>query len=92
MSYKPKGLGPPEKAPALPAMAEARKYIDKIAKGEIDPQEVQRLEQKAIGLMNDRKNAGKQRPGNLLKMTGDATVIRRKSGIVVPVSSGLGED
>ena len=66
------------------AFAEARQYMDKICRGYVDPAVVQRLFEKGKRLMEARKNAKKVRPGRLLNMSGDATVTRRPSGVLVP--------
>ncbi|MDH3233761.1 MAG: hypothetical protein OEQ29_09535 [Alphaproteobacteria bacterium] len=70
----------------LPVFQEARQYIEKICTGHIDPTHVHRLVDKAKRLMEHRKTAAARasRPSHLLQMRGDATVIRRPSGLLVP--------
>lgn len=68
----------------VPAFAEARSWMDKFCRGYIDPAEIGRLLKKGTALMNSRKGQRKARPGRLLDMQADATVIRRPSGLLVP--------
>jgi hypothetical protein len=66
----------------IPAFAEARAWMDKFCRGYIDPAEIGRIIKKGTALMNSRK--GKRRPGHLLDMKADATVVKRPSGLLVP--------
>lgn len=65
------------------AFAEARVYIEEICRGNINPEEVQKMLDRGREMMNNRKNAAKPRPSRLLTMSGDATVVRRPSGVLV---------
>ena len=69
---------------SIAAFAEARQYVEKICRGHVDPEVVQRLAEKGKRIMGARQNAKKVRPGRLLNMSGDATVVRRPSGLLVP--------
>ena len=73
------------KTVGIPAFAEARTWIERICTGHVDPQIVLRLVEKAKRLMESRKATAKRakRPGNFIHMSGDATVIRRPSGLYV---------
>lgn len=69
---------------AIPAFAEARSWMDRFCRGYIDPAEIGRLIKKGTALMNSRKGQRKVRPGRLLDMQADGTVIKRPSGLLVP--------
>lgn len=70
----------------IPAFAEARQYIEKVCTGYMPPEEVGKMLVKAQSLMNSRKATARRakRPGNFINMYGDAVVIRRPSGLLVP--------
>ncbi len=74
------------KTASIPAFWEARQYIEKICTGHIDPAEVQAKAAKAQRLMESRKAQVRRakRPGNFVELRGDATVVRRRSGLLVP--------
>jgi hypothetical protein len=74
------------KTVGLPAFQEARRYIEGICTGYVDPQEVHRLAEKAKRLMESRRAQARKakRPGNFLQMRGNAEVVRRPSGLIVP--------
>ncbi len=74
------------KTASIPAFWEARRYIEKICTGHIDPAEVQAKAEKAKRLMESRKAQARRarRPANFLTLKGDATVVRRRSGLLVP--------
>lgn len=64
---------------------EARRWIEGVCTGHVAPTEINLMVDKAKDLMESRKaqvrNA--KRPSHLLSMKGDATVIRRPSGLLV---------
>jgi hypothetical protein len=66
----------------IPAFAEARAWMDKFCRGYIDPVEIARILKKGTALMNRRND--KRRPGHLLDMKAEATVVKRSSGLLVP--------
>ncbi len=74
------------KTASIPAFWEARQYIEKICTGHINPAEVQAKARKAVRLMESRRAQARraERPAHFLELHGDATVIRRRSGLLVP--------
>lgn len=70
----------------IPAFQEARQWIEKVCTGYMPPEEIQRMLGKAQRLMESRKAQVRRasRPSSFLEMHGDATVIRRPSGLLVP--------
>ena len=74
------------KTVGLPAFAEARGFIERVCTGHVDPTVVHRLVDKAKNLMESRRASARRakRPSHFLEMHGDATVVRRASGLLVP--------
>ncbi len=70
----------------IKAFQEARTFIEKICTGHINPEIVQNLARKAQRLMESRKAQIHKwtKPASGLSLHGDATVIRRSSGLFVP--------
>jgi len=70
----------------IAAFAEARQYIEKVCTGYMPPEEVGKMLVKAQSLMNSRQATARRarRPSNFLAMSGDATVIKLPSGLLVP--------
>lgn len=70
----------------IPVFQEARGFIEKVCTGHVDPTVVHRLVDKAKTLMESRRASARRakRPSHFLEMHGDATVIRRASGLLVP--------
>ncbi len=70
----------------IPAFEEARDWIEKVCTGYMPPEEVGKMLVKAESLMNGRKAQVRQakRPSDFINMHGNATVVRRASGLLVP--------
>ena len=69
----------------IDAFQEARRWIEGVCTGHVAPEEINLMVDKAQNLMNSRKAQQRKakRPANFLAMRGDATVIRRPSGLLV---------